>query len=105
MRNSIAKNIVISIPDYAHALLCVNKLALEVLQIQLLPNANVDEKNMPKAYNLDEFNERVSMVNFRSKASLDRFFIFIKHIILEVRESYFEKLRFYQRVLNQEDIV
>lgn len=95
----------LAIPDYAYALLSINKLSLEIVEIELLPNANVDQNGLPQAYNLDGFMDKVYYLTKESENLMKRYFIFIKYIISEVREAYFEKLRFYQNVLNQEDIV
>ena len=92
-------------PDYAHALLSINKLALEIIRIELLPGANLDENNMPKAYSLESFSDKVYSLTKQGEDSMKRFFIFIKYTINEVRKSYYEKLRFYHTVLEQEDIM
>jgi hypothetical protein len=101
----MGKQILITIPDYAHALILINKLALEIIRVELLPGANVDENNMPKAYSLESFSDKVYKLTVQGEDLMKRFFIFIKYIINEVREAYYEKLLFYHTVLEQEDIM
>lgn len=114
LRNSIARDILVAIPDYSHALLCINKLALEAMCIQFLPiNDPVKRENdedeisdspqPPLTYNLDAFMDIVYKLNVKSVELLQRFFIYVKYIVNEIREAYFERLRFYQKVLNQDD--
>ncbi len=73
--------------------------------IKFLPIESTDDINPPKTYNLESFMDTVFKLNVKSIELLKRFFIFVKYVISEIRESYFEKLRFYKKVLNQEDIV
>ncbi len=107
MKKQISKEIIICIPDYANSLININELILQILNIKLLPNEQLKENNSDTSHilNLDKFMDIIYAMNLESEKLLTRFFIYVKYILNETRESYYKKFHYFMKLTNQEDML
>lgn len=103
LRETISRDMLIAIPDYCQALKPIYKLIDEVKKVKFLPNDSFKDNNK-QILSLENFMDIVYNLNDESDYLLKSFFIYIKYIINELRESYYEQLRYFNELLNQDDI-
>jgi hypothetical protein len=95
------------IPDYADPLIQINQLVLQILNIKLLPNEQLKENSLETSHvlNLDKFMDIIYAMNLESEKLLTRFFIYVKYVLNETRESYYKKFQYFVKLMNQEDML
>lgn len=67
--------------------------------------AKISQKQIPidyPTYSLVEFLSKISEMRMKSSELLDYFFIYVKYVLRHTREKLFNKLRFYEKLINTE---
>lgn len=129
LRQAIAPNILINIPFYGEALLRISKLVQEITRLNFLPDGEqrvietkyysvtgtssgsggghhqkVEEEVRKKiVFTLESFNEQAFVVNKRTGEILEHLFAYVRYVLDHTRKKYYDKLRFYEKLVNEVD--
>lgn len=71
----------------------------------LKPKSIDDEKPIKIIFSLETFNQEVFATNKRSDEILEYLFLYARYVLDDTRKKYYDKLRFYEKLVNEIDPV